>query len=104
MCLSDFAAIKVEVTHDNLEIGNIMTPNGDGLNDTWMLKGLPDFKGNNIKIYSKSGQLIYEAIGDYKKPFDGTFRGKELPAGVYYYIIDLRAECKPIGGSITLIR
>lgn len=104
VCLSDFAAVKVEVTHDNLEIGNIMTPNGDGLNDTWMLKGLPEYKGNNIKIYSKSGQLIYEAIGDYKKPFDGTFRGKELPAGVYYYIIDLRAECKPIGGSITLIR
>ncbi len=104
VCISDFTPLKIEVTHDNLEIGNVMTPNGDGLNDYWMLKGLPDYKGNNIKIYAKSGQLVYETIGEYNKPFDGIFRGKELPAGVYFYIIDLRAECKPISGSITLLR
>ncbi len=104
VCLSDFTVVKIEVTHDNLEIGNVITPNGDGHNDTWMLKGLPDFKGNNVKIYSRSGQLIYESIGNYAKPFDGTFRAKELPAGVYFYVIDLRAECKPISGSLTLLR
>jgi len=104
VCLSDFVKVHIEVTHDNLEIGNVITPNGDGLNDTWMLKGLPDFKGNNIKIYARSGQLVYEATGNYTKPFDGVFRGKELPAGVYFYVIDLRAECKPISGSITLLR
>lgn len=103
-CISDFTMVHIEVTHDNLEIGNVITPNGDGLNDYWMLKGLPDFKGNNVKIYSRSGQLIYESIGNYTKPFDGTFRGKELPAGVYFYVVDLRAECKPISGSITLLR
>lgn len=104
ICISDITRVHIEVTHDNLEIGNAITPNGDGLNDTWMLKGLPDFRGNNIKIYARSGQLIYEATGNYTRPFDGTFRGKELPAGVYFYVIDLRAECKPISGSITLLR
>jgi gliding motility-associated-like protein len=104
VCLSDFTTLHIEVTHDNLEIGNVITPNGDGSNDFWMLKGLPDYKGNSIKVYSRSGQLVYEAVGDYTKPFDGRFRGKELPAGVYFYLIDLRAECKPISGSITLLR
>lgn len=104
VCISDFTMVHIEVTHDNLEIGNVITPNGDGYNDTWMLKGLPDFRGNNIKIYARSGQLIYEATGNYTKPFDGTFRGKELPAGAYFYVIDLRAECKPISGSITILR
>lgn len=103
-CISEFTSIHIEVTHDNLELGNVMTPNGDGLNDTWMVKGLPDFKGNNIKIYTRNGQLVYESIGNYTKPFDGRFRGQDLPAGVYFYIIDLRAECKPISGSITLLR
>jgi gliding motility-associated-like protein len=81
-----------------------MTPNGDGMNDVWQVRGLPDFKSTNIKIYTRGGQLVYESIGNYTKPFDGLFRGKELPAGVYYYVIDLRAECKPLGGSITLLR
>lgn len=103
-CNSEFAKVHVEVTHDNLEITNTMTPNGDGMNDVWQVRGLPDFKGTNIKIYTRGGQLVYESIGNYNKPFDGRFRDKDLPAGVYYYVIDLRAECKPLGGSITLLR
>jgi len=103
-CTSEFTKVHVEVTHDNLEITNTMTPNGDGMNDVWQVRGLPDFKGTNIKIYTRGGQLVYESIGNYNKPFDGRFRDKELPAGVYYYVIDLRAECKPLGGSITLLR
>lgn len=103
-CVSTFTKVHIEVTHDNLEVGNVITPNGDGLNDTWMVKGLPDFKGNNIKLYNRSGQLVYESIGNYTKPFDGRFRGEELPAGVYYFVIDLRAECKPLSGSLTLLR
>ncbi|MGM9476881.1 gliding motility-associated C-terminal domain-containing protein [Pedobacter sp. GSP4] len=103
-CTSEFTKVHVEVTHDNLEITNTMTPNGDGMNDVWQVRGLPDFKGTNIKVYTRGGQLVYESIGNYTKPFDGRFRDKELPAGVYYYVIDLRAECKPLGGSITLLR
>ncbi|QIL39767.1 T9SS type B sorting domain-containing protein [Pedobacter sp. HDW13] len=103
-CTSELTKVHVEVTHDNLEITNTITPNGDGMNDVWQVRGLPDFKGTNIKIYTRGGQLVYESIGNYTKPFDGRFRDKELPAGVYYYVIDLRAECKPLGGSITLLR
>ncbi|WP_316785366.1 gliding motility-associated C-terminal domain-containing protein [Pedobacter frigiditerrae] len=103
-CESTFTKIHIEVTHDNLELGNVMTPNGDGLNDFWMVNGLPDYKGNNIKVYTRDGQLVYESIGNYTKPFDGRFRGKDLPAGVYFYLIDLRSECKPISGSITILR
>lgn len=103
-CYSEFTAVHIEVTNDNLEIKNTMTPNGDGMNDYWMISGLPDHKDINIKVYTRSGQLVYESVGPYNKPFDGRFRGVDLPAGAYYYKIDLRADCKPIGGSITLLR
>ncbi|ACU05934.1 gliding motility-associated C-terminal domain-containing protein [Pedobacter heparinus] len=103
-CYSDFTPVHIEVTNDNLEIKNTMTPNGDGMNDYWMITGLPDHADINIKIYTRSGQLVYESVGPYNKPFDGRFRGKDLPAGAYYYKIDLRADCRPIGGSITLLR
>jgi gliding motility-associated-like protein len=103
-CYSDFTPLHIEVTNDNLEIKNTMTPNGDGMNDYWMITGLPDHADINIKIYTRSGQLVYESVGPYNKPFDGRFRGKDLPAGAYYYRVDLRADCKPIAGSITLLR
>ncbi|MNK31203.1 hypothetical protein D3C87_496300 [compost metagenome] len=103
-CYSEFTDVHIEVTNDNLEIKNTMTPNGDGMNDYWMISGLPDHKDINIKVYTRSGQLVYESTGPYNKPFDGRFRGVDLPAGAYYYKIDLRADCNPIGGSITLLR
>lgn len=103
-CYSEFTSVHVEVTNDNMEIKNTMTPNGDGINDYWMVTGLPDQADINIKVYTRSGQLVYESTGPYNKPFDGRFRGVDLPAGVYYYKIDLRADCNPIGGSITLLR
>lgn len=102
-CYSEFTTVHVEVTNDNLDIKNTMTPNGDGMNDYWTINGLPDVD-ISIMIYTRSGQLVYESLGRYTKPFNGRFRGKELPAGAYYYKIDLRADCKPIAGSITLLR
>ncbi|PWG79336.1 gliding motility-associated C-terminal domain-containing protein [Pararcticibacter amylolyticus] len=103
-CSSSFAKFHVEVTNDNLVIANIMTPNGDNINDIWSLKGLPDYPDIRIQLYSREGQLVYECIGPYIKPFTGHFRGAELPAGAYYYRIDLRGDCKPLSGSLTLLR
>jgi gliding motility-associated-like protein len=103
-CYSDFTSVHIEVTNDNLEIKNTMTPNGDGMNDYWSITGLPDHADINIKVYARSGQLVYESVGAYSKPFDGRFRDVELPIGAYYYRIDLRADCNPIAGSITLLR
>ena len=103
-CYSSLTKVHIEVTNDNMDIKNTLTPNGDGINDVWMITGLPDYNNINIKIYSRSGQLVYESTGRYEKPFDGRFRGKDLPAGAYYYRIDLRADCDPIGGSLTLLR
>ena len=103
-CISDFSPLHIEVTNDNMEIMNTLSPNGDGKNDDWVIIGLPENTNILIQIYSRDGQLVYESIGAYNKPFDGNFRGKELPAGAYYYKIDLRADCVPLAGSLTLLR
>ena len=103
-CTSEYVKVHIEVTNDNLEVMNTFTPNGDGMNDTWLIKGLPDYNDINIKLYTRGGQLVYESIGKYENPFDGRFRGKDLPAGVYYFRIDLRSDCKPLAGSLTLLR
>lgn len=80
-----------------LQITNFLSPNNDGLNDTWTFPGLDEFEGSFIEIYDRYGKLIYQEDGG--KPFvwDGTFNGRKLPSDDYWYIISLPDGRKHIG-------
>ncbi|WP_121666261.1 T9SS type B sorting domain-containing protein [Mesonia aquimarina] len=76
-------------------IPEAFSPNNDGVNDTFEISGLYDiFENFNLKIYSRYGNLIYEANNTIPA-WDGTSnrgvwnQGKELPTGTYYYILNL---------------
>lgn len=88
----------------NLEIliNNYMSPNGDGKNDTWIIKGAYILDECEIQIYDSWGNKIYESTG-YENNWDGTREGDPLPPGVYYYVIACGSD-DPLTGSITLIR
>ena len=60
-----------------------LSPNGDGLNDTWELSNL-DVK--QVKIYNRYGTEVYSK-SDYTNEWDGTSKGNELPDATYYYVI-----------------
>ena len=85
------------------DIANAFTPNGDGINDYWQIKNIQNYAGATVQVFNRYGQLLFESKG-YAKPFDGTYKGQKLPAGVYYYIINLNAKCNLLSGSLTLIR
>ncbi len=84
-------------------IPNTFTPNGDGNNDTWNIKYLDSYVNARMTIYNRFGNEIFTSIG-YEVPWDGRYKGKEVPVGVYYYIIDTKVEGKKFTGSVTLIR
>jgi gliding motility-associated-like protein len=84
-------------------IPNTFTPNGDGINDTWNIQYLSSYPGNTVQIFTRYGQLVYSSVG-YTIPWDGTYKGSQLPVGTYYYIIDPRHGRKPISGFVTIIR
>jgi gliding motility-associated-like protein len=86
-----------------INIPNAFSPNGDGINDTWIIENLTDYPGATVDIFSRDGQKVFTSAG-YSKPWDGTMRGKPLPLATYYYVIELRNGYKPLSGSITLIR
>jgi gliding motility-associated-like protein len=85
------------------EIPNVFTPNGDGTNDRWQIKYLADYPDCTVDIYNRYGQLIYRSVG-YTNAWDGTSKGKQLPAGTYYYIIDPKNNLKPLSGFVDIVK
>lgn len=79
---------------NGLAIHDVITPNGDGANDAWVIEGIASYPDNNIKIFDKWGDKIYEQ-SHYNNTWGGTDRNNDLlPAGTYYYLLKLNATGK----------
>lgn len=84
-------------------VPSAFTPNGDGVNDLWNIQDISNYPACVVDIFNRNGQLVYHSVG-YAKQWDGTLENKALPAGVYYYSIDLNNGSKRINGPVTIIR
>jgi len=87
-----------------LRISTLFTPNGDGKNDVWRIESIQLYPNAIVEVYTRWGKLIFRSDSGYKDPWDGTFKGKELPMDSYHYIIDLGDGSTPVVGSITIVR
>lgn len=101
-CESIKLEVKITVGLSGLTVANSISPNNDGINDIWNLKGIENYPKAQIQIFNRVGNKVYESVG-YNMPFDGTIKGSRLPVGVYYYIIKLSQACEIVTGSITLL-
>ncbi|MFH1320625.1 MAG: gliding motility-associated C-terminal domain-containing protein [Bacteroidota bacterium] len=83
-----------------------ITPNGDGFNDVWEIKLLDLYPDASVEVYNRWGEKVFNSPkGEkYANKFDGTYNGKKLPVGTYYFIIVLDAVSEPITGPITIMR
>ncbi len=81
---------------DDLEIFDIMTPNGDGLNDVFVIRGIHNYPNNTVQIFNRWGVQVYETTGygingnffrGYSDGRTTISRGEKLPVGTYYYIL-----------------
>lgn len=86
-----------------LSIPNTFTPNGDGINDTWVIQALEYYPKSTINIFNRWGQKLFTSIG-YPIPWDGTYQGKALSSGTYYYIIDPKNGQALLTGWVAIIR
>ncbi|MDB5252489.1 MAG: hypothetical protein JWP27_1658 [Flaviaesturariibacter sp.] len=84
-------------------VPNVFSPNGDGINDTWAIGSLESYPGATVEVYNRYGQLVFNSAG-YARPWDGTFKGKPLPVGTYYYIINPRNGRKQLAGFVDILR
>ena len=82
-------------------IPNILTPNNDGLNDTFIIDGLQFLDGARLKVYNRWGRKIYD-----NSSYKNDWNGENAPDGVYFYTLTLPDFLKagPYSGSVTLLR
>ncbi|MBV8255897.1 MAG: cadherin domain-containing protein [Chitinophaga sp.] len=93
---------KLEVSGEvKVEATNLVTPNGDGINDRWMVKNISRYPNNEVRIFDRAGRLVYNRKG-YANEWDGTLNGHRLAEGTYYYLLDL-GNGQVVKGFITLI-
>ncbi len=97
---TDFITVKILKP---VKVPNVFSPNGDGIHDRWVITNLQDYPGSSVQIFNRYGQEVYRMAGS-ADPWDGTYRGKPLPLGTYYYVIQLENGFKPITGSVTILR
>jgi gliding motility-associated-like protein len=91
------------IVSPEITVSNTITPNGDGINDYWVIKGLIAYEQATVDIFNRYGQKIFHSLG-YPKPWDGTYNGSSLPVGVYYYVIDTKVNGQVLSGPITIIK
>lgn len=103
--LTDEVTVKIK---EIIIIPSGFTPNGDNTNDVWEITNISQYPDNVVKIYNRSGQLVFKTTGYtiVDNNWDGTYKGKDLPTSTYFYVIDLRTggEDSIFKGAVTIIR
>jgi gliding motility-associated-like protein len=87
-----------------VEVPNAFSPNGDGVHDVWQIGGLAGYVNASLEVYNRYGQLVFASKNGYTNPWDGTYQGKPVPFGTYYYVLDLKNGKPILTGSVTIIK
>ncbi len=90
------------VTTD-LEIPLVFTPNGDSQNDRWVIAGVENKGDCTMNVFDGRGRRIFQKTGYPVDGWDGSFDGKEVPEGTYYYVFSC-PNGTPETGSVLIVR
>jgi len=95
---------KVEVkVVKGIYVPTAFTPNNDGKNDSWKIPYLDPTFGGIIKVFNRSGQLVYHCEESIVS-WDGKMNGIDQPPGTYVYLIIFKSNTLKLKGTLTLIR
>jgi gliding motility-associated-like protein len=90
------AEFTVTVNRCTVRVSEAVTPNGDGINDTWVIQNIDQYANNRVRVFNRWGDKVFESKG-YLNTWDGTYKNRtqKLPEGAsYYYQIDLEDDGK----------
>lgn len=97
------ATVRV-VVFQKIYLPDVFTPNGDGLNDVWELKGLEEYPRAELRVFDRWGVLVYRSEAPATRPFDGTRDGQPLPTGSYPYTLRPAPGEPVLRGAVVIAR
>ena len=73
-----------------IKVYNGFTPNGDGINDFWIIDNIENYSTNKVYIYNRWGTLMYSTsnYNNFDNVWDGKFNGQAVTSGTYFYVIE----------------
>lgn len=98
---SKYGCYSEAKTFGVLGIPNFISPNGDGKNDYFEIRGLELYPNTNIKIFDRYGKLFVDRMIEPDFRWDGTYAGRNVASGDYWYIITLE-DGRKITGNISV--
>jgi gliding motility-associated-like protein len=85
---------------------NAFTPNGDGINDRWLITNGNCLANAQVQVFNRYGAKVFEDK-NYRNTWEGTYNGSPLPDGTYYYVISFRLINNKVEnrtGNVTILR
>ena len=82
-------------------IPNVITPNGDGVNDCFVIKNIENYPDNTLTVFNRNGKAVY-----IKRHYNNEFCPQNINPGAYFYTLKIRigTKVKEFNGSLTVIR
>jgi gliding motility-associated-like protein len=107
-CVSSPSTVSI-IVNDCIDfhIPDGFSPNGDGVNDLFVIRGIDAYPLNTFTIYNRWGDKVFHAspytnTWDGKSQFGITIGGNDLPIGTYFYVLDLGDGTPVYEGTIYL--
>ncbi len=111
-CVNDtlFVTVTANVTTvpNTVKIPEGFTPDGDGINDNFVIQGIDQYPNAEMIIFNRWGNKVYESTGGYNNDWNGTSNfglrigGDKLPIGTYFYVLELGDGSKAVKGFVYL--
>lgn len=84
------------------DIKNVITANGDGYNDSWIIEGVEYYPSTFVIVFNIYGKEVYSS-DDYQNDWKGTWKERKLPNGTYYYTVVPGGTDSKLKGTLTIL-
>ncbi|AYL95640.1 gliding motility-associated C-terminal domain-containing protein [Mucilaginibacter celer] len=91
------------ITPAGVLVYNTFTPNGDGNNDTWVIKNIENYPNCTVNVFNRWGAKVFSSVG-YGQQWNGQLGSNPVPVGTYYYVINLSDGSPAKAGWVAILR